>query len=192
MPDINLLPWREELREERKRQFTVVATGTAILALLVGYSIEFSVNADIQMQNSRNSILQRGIDELNREIAEINALKERKSDMIDRMTVIKGLQTNRPEIVKLFDEFARTIPDGAYITELQLDGATISVEGKAESNNRIAAFMRSLDATEKFASPNLTRVDADSALGPQGSNFSMTVAVTNPALDPDEEAGLTP
>lgn len=190
MPDINLLPWREELREERKRQFTVVVTGTAILALLVGYSMEFSVNADIQVQNSRNSLLQRGIDELNREIAEINALKERKSDMIDRMTVINSLQTNRPEIVKLFDSFARAIPDGTYITEMQLSGATISVEGKAESNNRIGTFMRSLDAAEKFASPNLTRVDADDALGPQGSNFIMTVAVTNPSVDEEEESGL--
>lgn len=186
MPDINLLPWREELREERKRQFTVVVTGTVILALLVGYSMEFSVNTDIQFQNSRNSMLQAGIDELNREIAEINELKERKSDMIDRMTVIKGLQTNRPEIVKLFDQFARTVPDGTFITEFDLAGSTVSIEGKAESNNRIAAFMRALDATEKFASPNLTRVDADSALGPQGSNFTMTVAVTTPSLE--EEA----
>lgn len=188
MPDINLLPWREELREERKRQFTVVVTGTVILALLVGYSMEFGVKTDIQTQNSRNSLLQAGIDDLNRQIAEINALKERKSDMIDRMTVIAGLQTNRPEIVKLFDQFARTIPDGTFITELELEGSTISVEGKAESTNRIAAFMRSLDGTEKFTSPNLTRVDADSALGPQGSNFSMTVAVTNPTLEEGAES----
>lgn len=188
MPDINLLPWREELREERKRQFTVVVTGTVILALLVGYSMEFSVKTDIQTQNSRNGLLQAGIDELNREIAEINALKERKSDMIDRMTVITGLQTNRPEIVKLFDQFARTIPDGTFITELDLQGSTVSIEGKAESYTRIAALLRNLDGTEKFTSPNLTRIEEDNALGPQGGNFSMTVVVTNPTLEEGAES----
>ena len=66
MPDINLLPWREALREERKRQFTVVVSGTVVLALLVGYSMEFSVGTEIQVQNSRNAMLQRGIDEIGR------------------------------------------------------------------------------------------------------------------------------
>ena len=186
MPDINLLPWREELREERKRQFTVVVSGTVILALLVGYSLEFGVSTDIQIQNSRNTMLQQGIDQLNQQIAEINELKDRKSDMIDRMTVIKGLQTNRPEIVKFFDQFARSIPDGTYITELSLQGTTLSLEGKSESNNRISALMRSLDGMEKFVSPNLTRVEADNELGPQGNSFTMTAAVTAPALEEEE------
>jgi type IV pilus assembly protein PilN len=186
MPDINLLPWREAARDERKRQFTVVVSGTIVLALLVGYSMEFRVETEIKVQNSRNAMLQTGIDSLNKQIAEINTLKERKADMIDRMTVIKGLQTNRPEIVKLFDQFARSIPDGTFITEMSLSGNTVSFEGKAESNNRVSALMRGLDATEKFASPNLTRVDADSALGPQGSNFTMTVAVTAPKLEETE------
>ena len=187
MPDINLLPWREALREERKRQFTVVLSGTLVLAVLVGYSMEFRVGGAIQVQNSRNTMLQTGIDQLNQQIAEISALRERKADMIDRMTVIKGLQTNRPEIVKLFDQFARSVPDGAYITAMQLQRNTISFEGKAESNNRVSALMRSLDAAEKFVSPNLTRVDADNALGAQGSSFSMTVALVAPVLEEDAE-----
>ncbi len=186
MPDINLLPWREELREERRRQFIVVLVGSTILALLVGYLMEFQVGGAINAQQARNQVLQQGIEELNRAIAEIRELRDLKAEMIDRMTVIKGLQTNRSEIVKLFDQFVRSIPDGAYVTEMAFRGNTISFEGKAESNNRVSALMRSLDAAEKFTNPNLTRVDADAELGPQGSSFSMTVAVTQPAEE--EEA----
>lgn len=177
MPDINLLPWREELREERKRQFTVVVVGVLILGALVGYAWDLSVSGKIESQQARNTVLQAGIDSLNEEVNEIRSLRDKKADMIDRMAVIKGLQTNRPEIVRLFDEFARAIPDGAYIEELKSEANTLSLEGKAESNNRVSAFMRRLDASDKFSNPNLTRVDADSTLGDQGSNFTMNVQI---------------
>lgn len=179
MPDINLLPWREELREERKRQFLVVLGGVLILGLLIGYAWEINISAKINSQEARNSVLQTGIDQLNEQVAEIRALRERKADMIDRMAVIKGLQTNRPEIVRLFDEFARSIPDGTYIEEMAVEGSTISLDGKAESNNRVSAFMRQLNNSEKFTEPNLTRVDADPTLGDQGSSFTMIIKVVN-------------
>ena len=179
MPDINLLPWREELREERKRQFTVVVSGVFILGLLIGYAWEVNISSKINAQEARNSVLQAGIDDLETQVAEIRALRDSKADMIDRMAVIKGLQTNRPEIVRLFDEFARSIPDGTYIEELAVVGNSLSLEGKAESNNRVSAFMRQLDNSEKFSAPNLTRVDADPTLGDQGSSFTMVIQVDN-------------
>jgi type IV pilus assembly protein PilN len=179
MPDINLLPWREELREERKRQFTVVVAGVFILGLLVGYAWEVNISGKIAAQERRNTLLQTGIEALDAEVAEIRRLRESKADMIDRMAVIKGLQTNRPEIVRLFDEFARALPDGAYIEEMNVEGNSLSIEGKAESNNRVSAFMRQLNDSEKFSEPNLTRVDADPTLGDQGSSFTMIIKVDN-------------
>ena len=179
MPDINLLPWREGLREERKRQFIVVWLGVVILGALVGYALQFNVTSQIKAQQARNVLLEEGIAELNGQVAEIRSLRDKKADMIDRMTVIKNLQTNRPEIVRLFDEFARAIPDGAFIDEIHVSGTTLSLEGTAESNNRVSSFMRRLDESEKFSNPNLTRVDADATLGDQGSSFSMTVKVVN-------------
>lgn len=187
MPDINLLPWREELREERKRQFLVVLAGAAILGGLVGYAWQTSVNADIREQQARNQMLQTGIDELNRQVAEIRDLRDKKSDMIDRMTVIKSLQTNRPEIVRLFDEFARAMPDGTFVEQMMVVGNELSLEGKAESNNRVSTFMRRLHDSPKFNNPNLTRVDADATLGNQGSSFSMTVQVVNENSDAEDE-----
>ena len=177
MPDINLLPWREELREERKRQFTVVVVGVFILGAVMGYAWDLNISQKIAAQQARNSVLQEGIDTLNSEVSEIRDLQARKADMIDRMGVIKGLQTNRPEIVRLYNEFARAIPDGAYIEELTASGGMLSLEGKAESNNRVSAFMRQLESSDKFSNPNLTRVDADATLGDQGSSFTMNVQI---------------
>lgn len=179
MPDINLLPWREALREERKRQFTVVVSGVFILGLLIGYAWEVNISGKINSQEARNSVLQTGIDSLDAQVAEIRSLRDRKADMVDRMAVIKGLQTNRPEIVRLFDEFARSLPDGAYIEQMEVSGTSLSIEGKAESNNRVSAFMRQLNNSEKFSEPNLTRVDADPTLGDQGSSFTMIIQIDN-------------
>lgn len=179
MPDINLLPWREELREERRRQFLVVLGGVVILGILMGYAWEVNISGKINAQEARNTILQNGIDDLNTKVSEIRVLRERKADMIDRMAVIKGLQTNRPEIVRLFDEFARSLPDGTYVEEMLVEGSSLSIEGKAESNNRVSTFMRQLNDSEKFSEPNLTRVDSDPTLGDQGSSFSMVIKVDN-------------
>lgn len=183
MPNINLLPWREDLREERKRQFLVVLCGVVLLGLLIGYAAELRLAGQIQSQQLRNQILTTGIATLDAQVAEIRELRTKKSDMLERMDVIKDLQTNRPEIVRLFDEFARAMPDGAFVESIVVSGQTMTIEGKAESNIRVSSLMRQLNASEKFANPNLTRVNADGRLGEQGSSFSMSVQVQSLAVE---------
>ena len=179
MPEINLLPWREELREERKRQFLTVLAGVAIISVLFGLLWVTVQTTEIKNQVAVNGELQRGIEELEKEIEDITALKQQKADMLDRMNVIKGLQGNRPEIVKLFDQFVRIMPEGTFVSRVEASGATFSVEGKAESNQRISSLMRSMDQAEKFSDPNLTTVNADRELGDQGSSFEMTATIVN-------------
>ena len=179
MPDINLLPWREELREERKRQFFSALALTAVLAGIIGFAWNTWVGSFIDAQERRNQMLETEITALDAQANEIRGLKKRKSEMLDRMEVIKGLQTNRPEIVKLYDQLVRVIPDGVYLSNFVVDGESISMEGKAESNNRISSFMRQLDKSEKFAQPNLTNVTADRELGNQGSKFTMAAKVSS-------------
>lgn len=180
MPDINLLPWREEQREERKRQFLSALVLVAILAGLIGFAWNTIVNSKIASQDSRNSLLDAQIKLLDAEAKEIRELKEDKAEMLDRMQVIKGLQTNRPEIVKLYDQLVVSMPDGIYISNLAVQGNRMSMDGKAESNNRISALMRQLDQAEKFNSPNLEEVTADKELGSQGSQFTMTAVIASP------------
>lgn len=180
MPDINLLPWREEQREERKRQFLSALVLVAILAGVIGFVWNSLVVSRIDGQLDRNSLLEAQIKLLDSEANEIRSLKEEKAEMLDRMEVIKGLQINRPEIVKLYDQLVTSMPDGVYISDLEVSGSRLSMQGKAESNNRISALMRQLNQAEKFSDPNLAEVTADRELGSQGSQFTMTAVVTSP------------
>ena len=178
MPDINLLPWREELREERKRQFFSALMLTAVLAGLIGFAWNTRVNSFIDAQKQRNRLLETEMAALDAQAKEIRRLKKLKSEMLGRMEVIKGLQTNRPEIVKLYDQLVRVVPDGVYLSSFSARGDSVAMRGKAESNNLISSFMRQLDNSGKFAQPNLTEVNADRELGEQGSQFTMTARVT--------------
>ena len=179
---INLLPWRDEAREERKQQFLRIVAGVAILAGLIGFVWISVQTAAVEGQSAVNKQLQAGIAELDEEIQGIQQLKDDKADMLDRMQVIKGLQGNRPEIVKLFNQFVQVLPEGTYVSRIEALGATLSVEGKTESNQRISSFMRSMDQTGKFSDPNLTTVNADRELGNQGSSFEMTATIVNESV----------
>ena len=179
---INLLPWRDEAREERKQQFLRIVAGVAILAGLIGFVWISVQTAAVDGQSAVNKQLQAGIAELDEEIQGIQQLKDDKADMLDRMQVIKGLQGNRPEIVKLFNQFVQVLPEGTYVSRIEALGATLSVEGKTESNQRISSFMRSMDQTGKFSDPNLTTVNADRELGDQGSSFEMTATIVNESV----------
>lgn len=186
MPDINLLPWREELREERKRQFFSSLVLTAVLAAIIGFAWDSWIDIQISTQASRNNILETEISKLDAQANEIRELKRAKSEMLDRMEVIKGLQTNRPEVVKLYDQLVQVVPDGVYLSTLDVQGSKMSMQGKAESNNRISSMMRQIDQSGKFAQPNLTTVTADRELGDQGSNFVMTAQVIDQS-EPESE-----
>ena len=111
---------------------------------------------------------------------DIKDLKKRRQDLLDRMEVIQNLQGNRPDIVKIYDEFVRAVPDGVYFTKMERKGKEISLTGFAESNNRVSALMRKLDEAGKFVDPNLTVVEANQALGEQGSKFEMRVKLEDP------------
>lgn len=187
MPNINLLPWREELREERKKQFISLLVCVLAVAALLGFFWTYLENAQVENQRERNKLLQTEIKKLEQQVAEIKKLKEDKEELVDRMEVIKSLQSGRPEIVKLFDQYVRVMPDGVYIDGLSKTGNQMKFSGKAESNNRVSAYMRRLDQSPKFTNPNLTQVTADQTLGDQGSQFSMTVDVLSTAVEDEGE-----
>ncbi|MDP1520356.1 PilN domain-containing protein [Porticoccus litoralis] len=184
MAKINLLPWREAYRAEKKKEFITLMCVMLIVGALVAFGWDRVVNAQISNQESRNQLLKSEIAKLDKQVAEIKELKKRRQDLLDRMQVIQELQGNRPEIVKLYDEFVRAIPDGVYFTKMTLKGSRISLVGYAESNNRVSALMRQLDASYKFSEPNLTKVQADQTLGEDGSRFEMRAKViASPAED---------
>ena len=180
MARINLLSWRDELRAEKKREFLVAWGGVAILACAVAFFWVESISSTIENQEERNRMLQGGISKLNQQVAEIEKLKSRKQELIQRMKVIQDLQGNRPIIVRLFDELARAIPDGVFLLEVDRKPNLISIKGVADSNNRVSAFMRELDSSDWFSSPNLTNVTRDIELGETANVFKLTVQVSTP------------
>lgn len=180
MATINLLPWREEFRQEKKKEFIIQLMGVCILALLIAFLWIRSVDNSITAQNQRNSLLQAEIQKLEAQVKEIQELKKRREELIDRMRVIQDLQGTRPIIVRYFDELVRAIPDGIFITGLSREGDIINIEGVTESNNRVSMFMRQLNDSSWFSDPNLKSVVSNSDFGEQASVFSMELKATLP------------
>lgn len=187
MTRINLLPWREEYREEKKKEFVVQFAAVCVLAAVLAYAWFQVVANAVDNQNQRNAILQSEINLLQQQVKEIQELKKRRAELVDRMKVIQDLQGTRPIIVRYFDELVRAVPDGIYLTSLARQGDTITIEGVTESNNRVSSFMRRLDDSEWFADPNLRSVTADPKLGEQASRFSMLIKAVLPAGQQEEE-----
>ncbi|GIX30037.1 MAG: hypothetical protein KatS3mg124_0509 [Porticoccaceae bacterium] len=188
---INLLPWREEFRAEKRLEFFRIAGGVAALALVVAFGWDRMMNARIDEQRARNALLERHIAELDAKVQEIAELKKRRAELIERMEVIQALQTSRPDTVRMFDEWVVVVPDGLFLTDMERRGDTITFNGYAESNNRVSALMRNLERSELFANPVLDTVVADPTLGEQGNKFNMRVRVVLPsaARDREEEEG---
>jgi len=179
MAQINLLPWREERREELKRQFFVVLFGVAIVGAGSVYLVDMKFQNAIERQESRNDFIKQEMTKLDEQIDEIKSLKKQRKDLVARMEVIQNLQGNRPIVVRIFDELARTLPEGVFLTSIEKKSGVYIVQGKAESNNKVSNFMRNLDSSIWFKEPNLSRVRADNK--PVGdsditwSRFDLTV-----------------
>lgn len=187
MAKINLLPWREEYRQTKKREFIEIAAVVLMMALLSVFLWDRVIDARIDNQTSRNELLSSEIAVLEKQVKEIDELKRKKQEMIDRMSVIQALQANRPDIVRIFDELVKATPEGVYLTQWQRVKDNVSITGYAESNNRVSALMRNLDASYKFTEPNLTKVEADPAMGEQGNKFEMRVQLIKPEVVVDQE-----
>jgi len=191
MPRINLLPWREELRELRRNQFYMAmagAIGAAAVAVFLGVLV---MNSIISHQNSRNQVLTEEMKLLDRKIEEIKDLEAKKDRLVARMQIIEQLQQSRPEVVHLFEELVRTLPDGVYLTQVRQSGNSLRLEGGAESNTRVSAFMRNIDGSDWLTSPDLEIVEVmkpDQNRGIDGSRFAITAGQLAPTASEEDES----
>lgn len=186
MARINLLPWREWEREKRKQEFAVNLLLVLLGAGLAVFAWGWHLDGRIEQQNARNQVLTSEIAQLDEKIKEISSLRREREELLSRMRVIQDLQGNRPVIVRVFDELARTMSKGVYYEELSMSGKDLAVSGTAESNNRISSLMRNLDTSSWFANPNLKSIKEASA-NSQASRFDLTFNQVNPATDAAKE-----
>ncbi|MEM9102030.1 MAG: PilN domain-containing protein [Pseudomonadota bacterium] len=145
MANINLLPWRDELRQERKKEFINILVLAVALAAMSMMGVRTVYQNKVDVQKERNDILTTEIALLDKKIKEIKELEQQKQELINRMEIIQDLQQSRPLIVRLFDELVRIVPDGVFLDTLERKGQNLSITGKTESNPRVASFMRNVE-----------------------------------------------
>jgi type IV pilus assembly protein PilN len=188
MSHINLLPWREQRRKEQQKEFAIMAGLGAAAAVVAVFFAHVHVNGLIEHQQARNTYLQNEIRILDRQIAEIQELEATRQALVDRMNVIQELQRSRPVVVRLFDEMVTTLPDGTFLTSLEQRANNLTLQGRAESNARISAMMRNLEASPWFGEPSLQVIETRDMDTVRVRDFSLTVRQTVPSAA-EEEAG---
>jgi type IV pilus assembly protein PilN len=159
MPRINLLPWREAERKKRQRDFLVAMAGSFVAGLLVIALTNLAFSQMISHQRDRNKRLEEEIRVLERAIEEIDGLEAQKERLLARMEIIEQLQRSRPEIVHLFDEMTRQLPEGVYLTGMKQTGAAVEVQGVAQSSTRVSALMRQIDSSDWLTNPDVVKVE---------------------------------
>jgi len=192
---INLLPWREELRQEQKKQFGILTALMMFLAVAIVGLIHLQMVAKIDYQESRNKFMSSEISKLDKEIAEISELRKVRRSLVERMEVIQDLQRSRPSIVHLFTEIVGTVPNGVYLESLTQTGNNLLMNGQAESNARVSTYMRNLDASDWLKAPNLNVIEIEDIKVNRISTFTLTVKQTSPDANEDEvedDGGLKP
>ena len=182
MTRINLLPWREEARQRRRKEFAAAGGLALLFTLLLAVLVHLQIEGMIDDQLARNQLLEGEIAQLDRQIKEIQDLEKIKADLLSRMEIIQELQESRPEIVRLFDELVVAIPDGVYLTKLEQNGRAVVVEGRAQSNARVSAFMRSIEASQWIGRPRLLLIEDKTRTGL--SQFRLAFDQVSPAASP--------
>jgi type IV pilus assembly protein PilN len=184
MPRINLLPWREQQRRERKLAFFVSLGIAAGAAAVVAFAAYLLLGSMIDSQDQRNERLRAQIKVLDKQIEEINDLETQKQRFISRMQIIEKLQRSRPEVVHLFDEMVKTMPDGTYLTSIKETGNKLKLEGVAQSSTRVSTLMRNIAGSQWLRNPELEVVDT--AKDGAGSHFVLDAQQISVATDADD------
>ena len=189
MANINLRPWREELRKERQQQFILILVFVCVAAAAAIYSWNKYVDELITIQQGRNSFLTDQINIQKKKIDEIKTLQEERTKLVERMKVIQALQGDRPVIVRVFDELVRTLPDGVYYEQVSKKGDTISLYGIADKPNSISDLLRNLDASQWFDSAFLKDIKAvkDRSGEQTGNSFNIVVKQSSPRNETEDK-----
>jgi type IV pilus assembly protein PilN len=191
MAKINLLPWREELRQERQRQFAMSALLTAITGVVIVFLVSLAFDRAINQQNVRNQTIQSEINRLQVQIRRIAELEETRARLLSRKQIIEELQASRSLTVEMLDQLAKTIPMGVTLNSISQQGMNLRLAGTSQSNARVSAYLQSLADNELFVDPDLGFVRA--ADEPENTqepfDFSLAVKLRSP-LTEAEEAGF--
>lgn len=180
---INLLPHREEAKKERRQQFFVLSGLVSVLGLLIVFAVYTAISGQISYQEGANAFLKTKIAQLDKELDQIKRLKEQTQALLARKQVIENLQRDRGETVYLLSEMVKQVPEGIYLRSLKQEGLRIALTGYAQSNARVSALMRNLEASDWLENPQLIEVKASVLNGRRINEFAMNVTLTRAKPD---------
>jgi len=189
MARINLLPWRAERRKSRQKEFAGMLGLSALAGVLLSFLIVSYYNGRIGGQNERNQFLRSEITKVDGQIKEIELLDEKKSKLLARKEVIEQLQSNRSQMVHLFDSLVRTIPDGVTLTAIKQEGDILTLSGRSQSNARVSTYMRNLESSGWMTNPDLNIIEAKGANPGLPYEFNLKVKLANPNAPKEGEDG---
>jgi type IV pilus assembly protein PilN len=187
MAKINLLPWREERRQQLTKEYYLMLGLSAAVALVLFGLAYYYFDQSIKFQNQRNTFMTTEIAKLDEQIKEIDKLEAKKASLIARQQVIEELQANRTMMVHLFDELVKTIPNGVFLEKITQQGTVISMEGYSQSHSRVSDYMRRLDESAWFTTVELDYIKADDTLTTHEQKFKLSVKLINPNRKQDDD-----
>lgn len=187
MAKINLLPWRAERRERRKREFFTQLGIGAVAAIVLVLLWGFWMSLRISNQNNRNEYLQGQITQLDSKITEIKSLQKVKKHLLDRKRIVEKLQSSRSQMVHLFDQIVESIPAGARLTGLKEvesgDTETLTLDGVAQSNATVAEYMRNIEASPWMGPATLVKTENVHSDSNTPYEFELVVKLGTPKGD---------
>ncbi len=193
MARINLLPWREERRKQRQQEFYAILGVVAMAAVGILVLVTLFLKSQIDLQTERNTRLKQEITVLDGRIKKIEELEKTRARLLQRKAIIEELQASRSQMVHLFDQLVRTIPDGVRLNSIKQSGSVLTLEGSAQSNARVSAYMRSLDASPWMKDPDLQIVRADDGNADARYDFILRITLQNPnQAEQDDGTGAEP
>ncbi len=188
MARINLLPWREERRKARQKEFAGMVGLAVVAGVLLSFLIYSFYSGRISTQTARNEYLRGEITKVDGQIKEIEALDKKKAKLLARKEVIEQLQSNRAQMVHLFDSLVRTIPDGVALTAIKQEGDILTLSGRSQSNARVSTYMRNLEGSGWMTNPDLNVIEAKEGNAGLPYEFNLKVKLANPNAAKDGES----
>jgi type IV pilus assembly protein PilN len=190
---LNLLPYREELRAQRKRQTIMLFGFSAVVAAFVAFLIQTALAGRVTNQQSRNQVLDTEIKKLEAQVTEISEIKEKTQALLERKKVVESLQSNRADAVHILDQMLRLLPDGVYLKEIKQAGDRIDIVGYAQSHARVSSLMNALEESRWLEKPSLVEIKATTIDKTRANEFNLNVKLEREkAEDPTKGAPMPP